>query len=184
MEKYKGLVIGGITVIIFIVMGLNVMSLFNQETELRTEFEEKANERKAFYDNMYKSISQVSQVAVKNDSSFRKNVQVIMEGRKDSEGIVMKWVTETNPNANYSEVSKLYQNLTRLIEAKRDSFFDQEKQMSSIVAVHTKLLRRFPAGWILRTFFDVEFLVYNPISSSQTEEVFKTGKDDNVNLGL
>ena len=78
---------------------MSVISTSNQEVDLRNRFKQKMDERTAFYDKMWKTISQKSKVALKNDSSFAKNVNAIMAGRKDAPGIFMKWVQESNPNA-------------------------------------------------------------------------------------
>jgi hypothetical protein len=75
----------GLGVIMLFVFIGNFISFSNNEIDLRNTFEQKIDERTSFYDKMYKVISQKSQIAVKNDESFRKNINIIMEGRKDSE---------------------------------------------------------------------------------------------------
>jgi hypothetical protein len=75
----------GLGVIMLFVFIGNFVSFSNNEIDLRNTFEQKIDERTSFYDKMYKVISQKSQIAVKNDESFRKNINIIMEGRKDSE---------------------------------------------------------------------------------------------------
>lgn len=164
-----------------IVIFSGFISFSNEEITLRSSFKQKYDERTAFYDNMWKTLSQKGQIAVKNDSSFRKNIDIIMSGRKDSQGLFMKWVTETNPNANYSEVADLYKDLSRSVEAKREQFFVEEKYMQDIVMQHTNLIQRFP-GSLYNWFYGRQMLVYKPITSTLTDEVMKTGKDDNVKL--
>jgi len=188
MEKFSneklikfGLI--GLGVIILLVFVGNFISFSNSEISLRNTFEQKIDERTSFYDKMYKVISQKSQIAVKNDESFRKNIIVIMEGRKDAIGIFMKWITETNPNANYNDVSILYQDLSRSIEAQREGFFVQEKVIQDVVKQHKNLIQKFPNSFY-NLFFGRENLVYTPIKSSLTEEVMRTSKDDNVKLDL
>ena len=173
----------GLGVIMLFVFIGNFVSFSNNEIDLRNTFEQKIDERTSFYDKMYKVISQKSQIAVKNDESFRKNINIIMEGRKDSEGVFMKWITESNPNANYSEVSVLYKDLSRAVEAQREGFFNEEKVLQDVVRQHKNLIQKFP-----NSFYNIVYgrtkLEYTPIKSSLTEEVMKTGKDDNVKLDL
>jgi hypothetical protein len=168
-----------------LITGIVILSGFvsfsNEEITLRSSFKQKYDERTAFYDNMWKTLSQKGQIAVKNDSSFRKNIDIIMSGRKDSQGLFMKWVTETNPNANYSEVSDLYKDLSRAVEAKREQFFVEEKYMQDIVMQHTNLIQRFP-GSLYNSFYGRQMLIYKPITSTITDEVMRTGKDDNVKI--
>jgi hypothetical protein len=173
----------GLGVIMLFVFIGNFVSFSNNEIDLRNTFEQKIDERTSFYDKMYKVISQKSQIAVKNDESFRKNINIIMEGRKDSEGVFMKWITESNPNANYSEVSVLYKDLSRAVEAQREGFFNEEKVLQDVVRQHKNLIQKFP-----NSFYNIVYgrtkLEYTPIKSSLTEEVMKTGKEDNFKLDL
>lgn len=173
-------IISGI-IIVGMITVFNFVSFSNEEVQLRNSFEQKYSERTAFYDKMWKTLSQKGQIALKNDSSFRQNVDIIMSGRKDSQGLFMKWVTETNPNANYSEVADLYKDLSRSVEAQREGFFVEEKYMQDIVMQHSNLLQQFP-GSLYNSFLNRQKLVYKPITSTITDNVIKTGKDNNVKI--
>lgn len=168
--------------IIFVGLITSVISTSNQEVDLRNRFKQKMDERTAFYDKMWKTISQKSQVAIKNDSSFAKNVNAIMAGRKDAQGIFMKWVQESNPNANYESVASLYADLSRSIEGQRDEFFMEEKMIQGVVLEHDNIMSKFPSGFILSNFMGRTRLEYKPITSDRTDEVIKSGKDNNVNV--
>lgn len=159
----------------------NFISFSNDEITLRNSFKQKYDERTAFYDGMYKTLSGKSQVALKNDSSFRQNIDIIMSARKDAPQLFMKWVTESNPNANYSEVADLYKDLSRAIESKRDGFFVEEKMMQDIVMQHNNLIGKFP-GSFYNIFMGRKSLEYKPITSTLTDNVMKTGKDDNIKV--
>jgi hypothetical protein len=161
---------------------MSVISTSNQEVDLRNRFKQKMDERTAFYDKMWKTISQKSQVALKNDSSFAQNVNAIMSGRKDAQGVFMKWVQESNPNSNFESVSALYADLSRAIEGQRDGFFMEEKMIQSIVLEHDNIMTKFPSGWILSSFMGRTRLTYKPITSDRTDEVIKSGKDNNVDV--
>jgi hypothetical protein len=173
----------GLAVIFLIVIFSSFVSFSNNEIELRSAFEQKMDERTAFYDKMYKVITQKTQIAVKNDQSFRDNINVIMQGRKDAEQVVFKWIQESNPNANFEAVSSLYQELSRSVEAQREGFFTEEKVIQDIVRQHKNHIQKFPNSFY-NAFFGRQPLEYKPIQSSLTEEVMKTGKDDNVKLDL
>jgi hypothetical protein len=173
----------GLAIIAILIFVSSIASFSNQEIELRNTFEQKVEQRTAFYDKMYKIISQKGQVAVKNDSSFRKNVEIIMAGRQDSEQVMFKWITESNPNANYEQVSILYQDLSRAIEAQREGFFLEEKTLQDIVRQHSNLLQKFPTSFY-NLFLGRKKLKYTPVKSTLTEEVMKTGIDDHVKLEL
>jgi hypothetical protein len=170
-----------VLVLLFVSIGVgSAISFSNSQIELRNQFDQKFSERTTFYDKMYKTISQKTQIALKNDSSFRENINIIMSGRKDGENIMMKWVKETNPNSDYAQAS-LYKDLSRAVEAQREGFFVQEKFMQDIVLQHSNLIQRFP-GSFYNLFFGYKKIDYKPITSTITDEVIKTGKDDNVKL--
>lgn len=158
------------------------VSYSNSEVRLRNHFTQKYSERTAFYDKMWKTLSQKGQIALKNDSSFRQNIDIIMQGRKDAPDLVMKWITETNPNANYSEVSALYKDLSRAVEAEREGFFYQEKMLQDIKLEHDNLVDVFPSSVVLAIVGRNKHLDYKPITSTLTENVMIAGKDDNVKV--
>lgn len=175
--------IAALVILILVIFISAFISFFNQEISLRNTFEQKTDERTAFYDKMSKVFNQKSQIAVKNDKSFRENINIIMAGRKDADQVLFKWIQETNPNANYGEVAALYKDLSRAIEAQREGFFMQEKMLQDIVRQHKDLLLTFP-GSFYNLFFNKQMLEYKVIQSSLTEEIIKTGKDNNTKLDL
>jgi hypothetical protein len=175
-----GSMLGFLVIMVIWVLG-SAIGFSNQEIDLQNRFKQKMDERTAFYDKMWKTISQKSQVAVKNDSSFTKNVNAIMAGRKDAGNLFMKWVQESNPNANYEAVSALYADLSRVIESQRDGFFIQEKMIQSIVLEHSNLIGKFPNSFI-NNFMNRKPLIYKPITSDRTDNVIETGKDNDVSL--
>jgi len=177
---FKYLKIAGIAIVILIIAS-SFIGFSNEEIDLKTAYNQKMDERTAFYDKLWKVISQKSQIAVKNDSSFRANVNIIMAGRKDAPGTAMKWIKESNPNANFNEVSTLYKDLSRSVEAQREGFFIQEKYLQDIKRQHDNLIRKFP-GSALNLVFSRDPIIYKPITSDRTDEVIKSGKDNNVGL--
>jgi hypothetical protein len=168
------------TIVVFTFIG-SFISFSNTEIDLKNRFKQKITQRTAFYDKMWKTISQKSEIALKNDSSFYRNVNAIMEGRKDAGDLFMKWVQESNPNANYEQVSILYQDLSRTVESQRDGFFMEEKMLQNIVLEHDNHINKFP-GSFWNHFTNREPLVYTPIISDRTDEVIKSGKDNDVKL--
>ncbi len=179
-NKITIFILGAFVLILFTgtFIALSFVGYKNDEIDLRNRFEQKIDERTAFYDRMWKILAQKSSIALKNDSSFRTNINIVMSGRKDSDQLIMKWVTETNPNANYDQVSGLYRELSRTVESERDGFFQEEKSIQDIVREHKNLCQKFPGS----LFLSVEPLVYKPITSDRTDDVIKSGKDNNTKL--
>jgi len=171
----------GLLLVLIISLASSFISFSNHEVDLRNRFKQKSDERTAFYDKMWKTLAQKSQIALKNDSSFARNVNAIMVGRKDAPQLFMKWVTESNPNANYDQVSALYGDLSRSVEGERDGFFMEEKSIQGIVLEHSNLIQKFP-GTFYNSFLHRQPLNYKPITSDRTDDAVKTGKDNNVKL--
>ena len=172
-------ILGAIALVLIVF--LSYISFSNREIDLRNSFKQKVDERTAFYDKMWKTLSQKSQIAVKNDSSFYRNVNAIMTARKDAPQVFMKWVQESNPNANYDQVAALYKDLSRAVEGERDGFFMQEKVIQDIVLQHSNHLQKFPNS-LFNSFAGRTTLAYKPITSDRTDEVNKSGKDNDTKL--
>ena len=96
---------------------------------------------------------------------------------------MMVWIKQSNPAATFTEVTRLYELLSRTIDAERKGFFEQEKMMQDIDMQHNNLLQQFPNSFV-NIFFGRKEFDYKPISSEQTDAVFKSGQDNNVKLDL
>lgn len=180
----KNFIIGSIILIVCLaLLAVPFITFSNQEVNLRTKFESVELSRVSFYDNMQKTISMKTQVAVKNDDSFKENIAAIMEGRKDGEQVMWKWVKEVNPNANFSEVSKLYQELSLTIDSKRTEFVARETLLADIRREHDYLLKSFPNS-LINMFLGRKPLELKIIQSDTTKEVFETGIDNDSILVL
>lgn len=156
-------------------------SFNNREVDLRTTFEMEMKNRTALFDKMWKVISQKAQVTKAYDSSFLRIVQEAMDPRKDGANIMMKWVTESNPTLQAGTVQELYKDLSRTIESERASFFEREETLASIQQQHSKFLRSFPNNFY-NLFMGRKELEYKPITSGRTDEVIRTGQDNDVKV--
>lgn len=176
-KQIKNIVLITILSTIILYLGSSFITVNNQDKTLRNQFNQKLSERTSFYDNMIKIVSSKSEIALKNDSSFQNIVNIQMIGQKTSENTMMVWIQQSNPSATYSEVTKLYEQLSQYIEAGRNQFFEQEKMLQSIKLQHDQLCDMFP-GSLIMTILNRDKLNYKPIQSSATEEIMKTGKEE------
>lgn len=179
----KTVIIAIIALVAAILLAIPVISFSNKEIDLRNKFEATVLARTSFYDNMHKTISAKVQISSKVDESFKENINSIMEGRKDSDQIMWKWVQEVNPNANFSEVSDLYKDLSRTIEAKRDEFVNRETLLADLQREHKSLIMLFPNSFI-NMFLGRKPLELKIIQSETTQQVMETGIDNETDLGL
>lgn len=170
---------------LFVLIGLFFLSTFvsfnNSEVDYRTLFEQKYTERTAAYDKLWKTTAQKAQIAVKVDSSFKEVVLSVMDARKDGQNTMMKWIQESNPTASFDKVQELYKDLSRFLESERTSFMDREAELARIKREHSNLLRKFPNN-IYAAILGKKELVYKPITSDRTDDVIKTGKDNDTKV--
>lgn len=153
----------------------------NKEVTIVNKFNKQTSERNTLFDMMYKTITQKTEIAFMNDSSFRKNITIIMDNRKDGEQIMWKWLQEINPNANYQEVSALYKDLSGYIALQRDRLFQIEKSMQNLKLEHDNLRRLFPTN-ISMYLLSREELEYKPFLNEYTLKSIKEGQENNLKL--
>lgn len=180
-KQIRNLVIIAFLSVTLVYLSSAFITTNNTDKSLRNTFTAKMSERTTFYDKMWKIISQKSQIAIKNDSSFQHIVNLQITGQKSGENAMWTWVQQSNPTATFTEVSSLYRELGQAIEAERNGFFEQEKVLQSIKLQHDNLCDMFP-GSLIMSILGREKLKYVPITSDLTENVIKTGKDNNINL--
>jgi len=159
--------------IVYIQMNINYN---NNEIKLRTSIEKKQKLNEAAFDNMWKIIKQKAQVADKYQNGFKDVYKTIMDTRyQNNNSSLFSFLKESNPNLDTS----LYKDISNSIEAERNKFYDRQEQLSSLSEQHTNLIKTFPGSWFLN---NKETIPITIVSSSKTEDVFKTGKDEDINV--
>lgn len=176
------LVILGIVVLIgfSVNMAKKCVAYYNTSVEMELEFKRHGEKRLAVIDKMVKSIHQTLQIAEINDSSYYKNVLAITSMRSDNEQLMMKWITENNPNANYGEVSAIYNQVTSIISAERGNLLAAEEAMQRTSYEYEKFHRKFPNSLYL--YYRPKSLNYKPISTTENRLINQTGIDDNLDI--
>ena len=179
-KTVKRLIIAAIIIIPLLVGIFWAVGVNNQEIDLRNLFNAKLSERTTIYDNkVFKTVAGKAQITLKADSSFQNVVNAIMNARKDADGLFMKWVQESNPAATWPSVAELYKDLSRTVEAVRTEFVEAEKVLQDVKLQHDNLRKKFPSSLIVGR---KKELIYKPITSDRTDDVMKTGKDNNTSV--
>lgn len=91
--------------------------------------------------------------------NFKENIQSIMENRKDGDKLMWKWVTEVNPNANFNEVSEMFQHMQSLYLEKRSSIIAINKVLFELEKRDANLRTMFPSNMIINIVGETEPLV-------------------------
>jgi hypothetical protein len=153
------------------------ISASNKEITLRSKITAQKEVVEAFYDKLWKIISQKADVTAEYKDSFHDIYADLIEGRYGNEkgGSLMKWVTESNPNFDVS----LYKDLMSSIESERSGFFMEQKKLTDLNNEHRIVRGTFPNSLFIGGRPDIEIKI---ISSDKTKKVMETGEENDVEL--
>ena len=171
-------VLASMVIVLTLVITLGVMyvSTSNQEILLRTRIESQEKVREAFFDKMWKILSQKAKVTEKYKDSFKEIYVGIMEGRySHGAGGMMNWIKEANPNFDQS----MYKDLMVSIEAERNGFFMEQKILIDLANEHKLLIKQFPGSIFVGS---REEIVIKVISSTKSKKVIENGVEDDIEL--
>jgi len=149
----------------------------NKEASLRSSIEAHERSREASFDTMKKIIAQNSQLPAAARQDLETLLPLIIAGQ--SGGSVFKSVQSRYPEMTLG----LYQSLGRSIEAERHTFLNEQKELFDVKREHDKLLRSAFSGTVC-SIFGRKPVEVKVISSSEAQNVIKSGVDDNTDLGL
>lgn len=185
MKQLKNLTIGLFVLAIIGFLGdylaTELITFNNTEIELNSSFNAQKQERIAFIDKAWKQISQNSQIAIKNDSSFANLVNIVMSGQPKSLNGMFTAFKLIDPSANYEQVSSFYTSLINIVNQNREGILSQEKAMQAINREHENLLNKWP-GSFYNSFFKRKHFDYVPILSDVILTIQKENKDNNVKV--
>ena len=203
----KKLIIVGILAVLAIT-GLSLffynMSVDNKEIDLRERFKGQVKVCMTSHDAMWKILNQKAQVSDQYKQAFEKIYPEMIAGRySKGDGALMKWITEQNPTFDIS----LYKDLSDAISDERTKFKRAQDVCVDVSREYVSYIKKSPTNWFIndeinsarelltKSKEDVaamnldsdtkeayEILTYKPVTSTITEDVFKSGKDDNVKL--
>jgi hypothetical protein len=148
------------------------------EEKIKAQYDEDKNN----YDNMWKKFREMAQVPSQYVEDMRKIWDSTMQGRYGAEGskAALQFIQEHNPQLDPT----LYTKLQSAIEAGRNSFEAEQKQLIDIRREYTTLLRSNRAlfvNWALG-FPKIDLDKYSIVTSDRTEDDFKKKKADEVDV--
>lgn len=171
-----GLSIAGLLLIFGLVVFNSYRSAYDRNVQLTSKFEAQKGVVELSYDKMWKVLKTQASVPDQAAKAFKDMYVPLIEGRySKGDGSLMKWITEQNPQFDFTMYSKLMDN----IEALRSEFQMEQTKVLAIKEQHDNLRKEF---WSSIWLGDVKEFEYQKITSTQTQEVVKTGKDDDIDL--
>ena len=179
MNKTLIAVIGLVSTFVLGVFILVVMyfSYSNTEIRLRNAIVAKQADNRNEMDAMWKNIAQTAQVAEKDRQSLMEifnGYASARQGGGESKAI-FNWITESCPNVD----TKTFQNLQNIIVAQRDTFKFRQKELLDLKREHDNAIDLFPSSIFVGGRGKIDVTI---VTSSRTENAFKSGKDDDVKL--
>ena len=168
--------VGVIALFLLFVIAPMKISVYNENVSLTTQAtaQEKANQ--VTFDTVWKIINQQAQVAEKYKDQFKDVYAGIMSERQYGKGgSLFKWITEHNPQFDPS----LMIVVSNSIEAQRMRFEMGQRKLVDIKREHDKLRMTFPSNLFMSGVPEMKIAI---VLSDKTEQIFKTGKDNNVKV--
>jgi hypothetical protein len=171
----------GTGILLVVILLVMCISFHNKDTGLRIQQITKQTDNRSEMDAMWKIIDQSAQVTVMQKNALMDIFTSYAEGRTGGNGnaSLMKWIQEAIPNVDQTTYTKLMNTIT----AQREGFKFRQKELLDIKRERDTNLDRFP-GVLLASICpgDHKKIDVVIVTSSRTEEAFKTGKDDNTTL--
>jgi len=185
----KGFIVGLIAVL---AIGgfwfFSYVSVNDTEVTIRTKFDAQTDVNKNVYDNMFKKIAQAAQITKGNMESSKEAfkeiyIGMMKERKSGNNGSLMEWVQENHPQFDMAATSRLYEKLMDIMEASRNEFTNEQNKLADIKRAHTLHCGTFMNK---NLFFmaDRDTLKAEYVRSTITEQVFETGKDDDIKLDI
>lgn len=165
-----------IAVMTIVIVSMN-FSVQNSEIDLRETTISQNKRCEAYFDKMWKILKQKAGVTDQYKNAFKEIYPKLIEGRySHGGGQLMQWVQESNPAFDVS----LYKSLMKSIESERTGFFNEQSTLIDMQREHKVYLQKAPNRWFLEdTLKPVDIKI---ITSSKTEDVYKTGKENDIEL--
>jgi hypothetical protein len=176
-QMKKGIIIGLSILTLVLITTIIGVSASNKEIKIRSQITAQKEVCEAFYDKLWKVISQKAQVAEQYKGAFKDIYPQLIEGRYGNEkgGSLLKMITESNPTFDIT----LYHELSESIEAERAGFFMEQKKLVDLNNEHRIIRQTFPSSIFIGGRPDIEIVI---VSSDKTKEVMKTGKENDVDV--
>lgn len=172
------IVVGGSFLLLGTILLVWGISGYNSQASLKNTYEMKIKDNSSEFDNMWKKISQVCQLADSKKEAFREIFVANSDARTpDGAGKMIYWVKEAAPNLDL----KVYDNAQNIIVGSRDSWTFRQKELVGIAEQYNKNLVTFPRN-IFLGMFGFQKIDPKVITSGRTEKAFQEGRDDDVSL--
>lgn len=170
----------GVGIVVAIFLFIAGVKWSNTEVQQRNLITAKQTDNKNEMDAMWKIIEQNAQVTTEQKNALVEIFNGYANGRtSEGQGRMMAWIKEVVPDA--SPTSKAYLQLMNTITAQREGFKFRQKELLDLKRVHDNIIDVFP-GSLFAMILNRHKIDVVIVTSTRTENAFKTGKDDETDL--
>lgn len=179
MSKVGSFVVVGVVIVFGLIGFLMYASITNHHADIMNQAtaQQKANE--VIYDEVWKVLQQKAGILDKYAADFKSVYATIFDeryqGENSGQSPAFKWIQEQNPNFSM----EMYKDLSTAVEAYRGKFSRTQQKLIDIKREDDNMHTKIPSSWFIGGKKDLEI---NIVTSSKTEKVFSTGKEDDIDL--
>lgn len=184
----NGTLIGtlGMLAVLAIVYFSMSVSYKNQEVTIREAAKAKQETNKAGFDMAWKVINQTGQVAKQYKNDFQDVYTDIMDSRYqknpnaasanvENNAMLFSFMKEHNPEFS----PDLHKKVSNAIQAQRANFYHMQEELQALKQEHSTLIKTFPGSFFLSSIEELDITI---ITSTKTEQIFESGKEDDVKV--
>ena len=164
--------------VVFVISGA---SYYNREVNLRTLHGAQEDVNRIIFEKFQKTIVEKAGVVQASVEAQKELFSMIMGSKSGKGEALVKFVQEHNPNPDQAltETSQQFRDIMVSIEGLRGEFSNAQIKSRDIEREHAGLINGFWSRKMLVLFgANIEPLKTRIITSTDTEDVFATGKDD------
>lgn len=172
----KTLMAGIAALVLVVVGGLSILGMYfsynRTEVHARSACEAQLGNIENVLDNMWKNFQEIGGIADRERETAMTLFREYAEARtSEGQGQMMAWITEQVPNAT----PQLYMDLQARLTAGRQEYRESQTYMLELVRAHTNVVKDPFRSIFIR---NSQAFAFNVISSSDTEQAVKTGRDE------
>lgn len=159
------------------VIGIIAINAYNTEKGLRNAFKAQEKSNQSSFDKLWKTIKQSANIAEVERESFKEAYAEIMQSTKgvSGEGKLASFFTQAKVDIS----SDLFKKLMTIVESQRESFHRDQQTLIKIKQEHDNIRTKLPSSLFVGGSPELQLTI---ITSTHTEGVFESGKDDNIEL--
>ena len=171
-------VIGIVFVIGLIFVG-KLFGTLNREADLRTRIEATQKRAEVTFDKTWRTTKQVAGVADKYTETLKEVVQGTFTGRYGDGGskAMFQFLKEANPQID----SSIFKQVMATVEVYNAEFAAAQKDLIADSQEHNQIMNRPISGTVL-SMLGKRKIEIKLVTSTATENAYKTGKNDDVDL--